>query len=66
MKYLIFTEFNGIKNYVRRIRIGKYTTSITMYTTNHLKAYDFMTQKKASYHLNRMGIGKAIETQKQN
>ena len=64
MKYHIFTEINGVKNYVRRINVGKYSTRVTMYTATVDKAYDFLTAEKASHQLNRMGIGKAIEVRK--
>ncbi|GAC1661317.1 MAG: hypothetical protein NVS9B7_29250 [Flavisolibacter sp.] len=57
----IFTEINGVKNYVRRIKVHKYNVVVTMYTTHQPKAFDFKSIEIASGYLKKMGIGKAIE-----
>lgn len=51
MKYNIITEINGVKQYVRRFRIGTHSIAITMYTTNQSKAFDFLTAENASNRL---------------
>ena len=63
MKYNIFTKINGVKNYVRRVRHGKYVTTVTMLSGKE-KAKDFGTKEKVTATLNRMGIGYAIEENK--
>jgi hypothetical protein len=65
MRYLIFTEIEGVKQWVRRFnRLKSGYISITMYSSAPGKAFDFQTQERASEALSKMGIGKAIETQK--
>jgi len=60
-KYYISTYIDGVKHYVRRIRIGKYTVSVTMVTTQIQKALDFGSQCNAANKLSKMGIGYLIE-----
>ncbi len=62
MRYNIFTEIDGVKNYVRRINPHPNRIAVTMYTTSKTKAFDFRTQENATKSLRLMGIGKAIET----
>lgn len=57
----IFTRIEGVKQYVRRIRVGKYSTVVTMLTTSKDKAMDFGSFEKAQSRLKSFGIGYAIE-----
>lgn len=61
MAYNIITEINGVKHYIRRLRISKYCITPTMLTVAQTKAYDFKTLEKATGMLSKMGIGYAIE-----
>lgn len=58
--FLVYTEINGVKHYVRRIRVSKYVSCATMVTVNAYEAYDFGSLHKATKFKDSCGIGKAI------
>ncbi len=60
--FYIFTEINGERNYVRRVKHTPYSTTVTMFTPTTTKAKDFGTLDRCTEVLRRMGIGYAIES----
>lgn len=60
-KYFIITYINGIKNYVRRFRVGQYAVAVTMFASTKEKAKYFEKKERAEYFISKMGIGYSIE-----
>ncbi len=61
MAYNIFTEIDGIKQYLRRFRSYSNKITPTVLCTYQGKAFDFKNQENAIKSLNLLGIGWAIE-----
>lgn len=63
-KYNIFTQIEGVKQYVRRIRRSERGVAVTMLCVSNTKAKDFGSLEKVTEVKDKMGIGYAIEVNK--